>query len=381
MASEGSRGLTTVKLPGCTVAVMLRKVRPSSDGSQIRFPRLRNWCPSLFWQAVAGLVFGYFVLHPVSMVVFHWLDPRIAAAMPHSMQGGLRAPVFHSFELSMLPMALVFAVIGALITTFYGHHRLTLTVQRDRLAEQTERLRQYNAELARLELANRRTTQFMAHDFKTSIGCVGGFAGELLEKPSLSQDRDLVDALVCIRRQSHRMMGTVTDLLELARVREGGVPQMESISLSGLLEEAVSDFSLPAHAKQIALGKQHRNCPSAWGDPRLLRRVLCNLISNAVKHNGPETHVSLDAQMDESGRQIRFACWDDGTGIPTDILPSIFTEFTTAGDASGGSTGLGLAFCKSVVEAHNGRIWCESSPQGARFFFTIPLEEENHNGQ
>ena len=156
---------------------------------------------------------------------------------------------------------------------------------------------------------------------------------------------------------------------------------MESTSVPGLFEEAVSDFSLPAHAKQIALGEQHRSCPTAWGDPRLLRRALCNLISNAIRHNGPETHVSLDAQMDESGRQIRFVCWDDGAGIPLDIFPSIFTEFTTVGDASGGSTGLGLAFCRTVVEAHRGRIWCESSPQGARFLFTIPLDKENHNGQ
>jgi len=156
---------------------------------------------------------------------------------------------------------------------------------------------------------------------------------------------------------------------------------MESISMPDVFEGAVSDFSLPAHVKQIALGEQHRSCPLLWGDPRLLRRVLCNLISNAVKHNGPGTHVSLDAQPDESGGQVLFSCRDDGTGIPPDILPSIFTEFSTAGDASGGSTGLGLAFCRSVVEAHNGRIWCESSPQGAQFLFTIPLEKEDYSDQ
>jgi hypothetical protein len=84
----------------------------------------------------------------------------------------------------MLAMGLVFGVIGALITSFNGYYRLKLAAQRDRLAEQAEMLKRYNEELARLELANRRTSQFMAHDFKTSLGCVTGFATQLLERPS-----------------------------------------------------------------------------------------------------------------------------------------------------------------------------------------------------
>ena len=113
-----------------------------------------------------------------------------------------------------------------------------------------------------------------------------------------------------------------------------------------------------------------------FADPRLLRRALCNLISNAIKHNGPDTRVRLDAQVAESRTEVVFSCRDDGVGIPPEVLPSIFNEFAGTNDSSGDSTGLGLAFCKAVVEAHGGRIWCESTPHGARFFFTIPLHKE-----
>ncbi len=335
---------------------------------------------SLAWPAVAGFLFGYIVLHPMSMVVFQWLDPRIAVPS-YGETGRILGPITHSFHVGMLPMGLVFGVIGALIAVFYGRHRLMLTAQRDRLAEQAALLKQRNEELARLELASRRTSQYMAHDFKSALGCITGFAGELLQKPRLREDTEVAEALVCIRRQAHRILGSVMDLLEFARVRERADPRMEWVSVTDLLQEAASDFSLPAHAEHVTLGDHHARCPRLAADSRLLRRVLCNLISNAIKHNGQGTHVRLDGQVDESRGEVQFSCCDDGAGISPDVLPTIFTEFAGTRDTSGDSTGLGLAFCKAVVEAHDGRIWCESIPeQGARFFFTVRLRKELSNG-
>ena len=345
------------------------------------FPALCSRWRSLIWPATVGFLFGYIVLHPMSMVVFQWLDPR-CAVVPHGETGALLGPIVHSFHLNMLPMGLVFGVFWALIATFYACYRLTITVQRDRLAEQAEMLKANNEELARLELANRRTSQFMAHDFKTSLGCVAGFATQLLEQPQLQGDRDVADALVCIRRQANAMMGNVTDLLEFSRVREGRQPRMKPTSVAELLQEAVSDFSLPAHTERITLGDHHPSCPRLFADARLLRRVLCNLISNAIKHNGPDTQVQLDAQVVESHTEVIFSCRDDGAGIPPEALPSIFNEFTSTNDSSRDSTGLGLAFCKTVVEAHGGRIWCESIPEhDTHFFFTVPLPKEPNNGK
>ena len=352
----------------------------------IAYPPTAAGKPPVSWRrligpATAGFLFGYAVLHPVSMVIFHWLDPRLAA-VPYREGGALLGPIAHSFRLGMLPMGLVFGAIGALIATFYGFHRLALAAQRDRLAVQARLLSQRNDDLARLERANRRTSQFMAHDFKTALGCVSGFATQLLQRPRLTQDDEVAGALTRIRRQAHRMMGSVTDLLEFARVGERGDPRMEPTFASELLRDAVNDFSLPAHAERISLGEKFLNCPPVMVDPRLLRRVLCNLISNAIKHNGPQTRVRLDAERTESRAEALFSCCDDGAGIAPEVLPSIFAEFAGTGGSSGDSTGLGLAFCKTVVEAHGGRIWCESVPeQGARFFFTVPLPEESDHDQ
>jgi signal transduction histidine kinase len=345
--------------------------------------------PSLLRQAAAGVLFGYFVLHPASMVIFQWLDPRMAGAMPDGIWAGFSGPIARSFDGDHFPKGIVFGMIAGLIAAIYAHHRLALTRQRDRLVEELrrreelhrrlashlERLVQKNEELARLELANRRATQFMAHDFKTALNCIRGFSHELLEKPALREDPETVGALVCIRRQAQRMLGSVCDLLQLARVRQRHDPPREAVSVAAVLHEAVSDFSLPAHAEQIVLGGHYPDCPPVWANPPLLQRVVCNLISNALKHNGPGTRVWLDAQVDEGGGEVVFSCRDNGAGVPPEILPSLFEEFATSGDLAGGSTGLGLAFCKAAIEAHGGRIWCANSPRGAQFSFTIPLAQ------
>jgi signal transduction histidine kinase len=339
---------------------------------------------TLAWQGFLGFLLGCLVLHPVSMVIFQWFDPRMTAATPdkamsHRTTDGVFTPIGLSFTPAHLPMALAFGMIAGLIATGYAYHRLTVSLQRDRLAKQAGQLRERNLQLAKMELANRRATQFMAHDFKTALSCIGGFSQELLDKPALRGDPEVSSTLACIRRQAHQMMGSVLDLLQLARMRERGDPPKEAVSVKKLLGDAASDFSLPAQAQQVTLGEQHRHCPDVLANHQLLHRVLCNLISNAVRHNRSGTCVWLDAQLHPSGREIVFSCRDDGAGVPADVLPSLFREFVEVRDASKGSTGLGLAFCKAAVESHGGRIWCENLVQGAQFCFTIPLYKEHSN--
>ena len=101
--------------------------------------------------------------------------------------------------------------------------------------------------------------------------------------------------------------------------------------------------------------------------------MLVNLIANAIKHNGPETRVVLDAVTGTESEATLFSCRDDGRGIPDHILESIFEEFSSTGNGDPESTGLGLAFCKAAVEAHGGKIWCVSKRElGTCFYFTIP---------
>jgi signal transduction histidine kinase len=117
--------------------------------------------------------------------------------------------------------------------------------------------------------------------------------------------------------------------------------------------------------------------PPAWGDDGLVRRVLQNLVGNAVKFTPPggQVEVRVTEWREESAERefLRVSVIDTGAGVPPELGPNLFEKFAVGQQEERG-TGLGLAFCRLAVEAHEGRIWAESeSGRGAAFHFTLPM--------
>lgn len=356
--------------PGAAAAVPARRSRrPHVPGAGSRSRLL--WA---LWYGAGGLLFGLIVLHPIAMVIFRWFDPGTTPDIHGPEAASALAPILRSFSPNMMPMGLVFGLFSAAIAILDGHYRGRVAAQRDQLALQAEELRLKHERLAQLEQANRRQTLFMVHDFKGHLAAIGGFAELLLAAKDPTRDPDEVDKLMRIRRQSVRMAGAVMDLLDIARLQESPALRRESTSLSALLRTAAADLSLPGCAGAVRIGSGHCDCPDVLVDRRLIERVLINLALNALKHNPTRTLVTLDAVLVPDPSEVAFTCTDNGRGIAVDALASLFEEFRSAARSDhGGSTGLGLAFCKAAVEAHGGRIWCDSvEGQGARFTFTVP---------
>jgi signal transduction histidine kinase len=117
--------------------------------------------------------------------------------------------------------------------------------------------------------------------------------------------------------------------------------------------------------------------PPVWADPRLVSRILHNLVGNSIKFT-PEGGVIRVSALADSPSALRVAVSDDGPGIPAELRERLFQKFST-GDVKGRGTGLGLAFCRLAVEAHGGRIWVDTEPgRGSTFNFTLPRTDENH---
>jgi signal transduction histidine kinase len=344
----------------------------------------------MIYHGFFGFLFGFAVLHPVSMVIFHHLDPGYGNRMSDQHQTSSLHAFVSSFRPHMFPMGLVYGLLCSAVAVVNGRQRATIKQQRDHLAqqlaqneryrlnlqEQADLLRMQNERLARLERVNRRNTRFMVHDFKTHVGCILGFADLLLEKAESPRDQEAIRALERIRRKAHQMKGAIADLLDLARIQETARIRREEISAARLLAESANDFALPEHENRIVIGQGNRDCPAVWGDHGLLKRVLTNLISNALKHNSPDTRVWLDAENRTNPSEVLFTCTDNGGGIPNELLPSLFEEFHTSETGDSESSGLGLAFCKAAVEAHGGRIGCTSGDSGTQFYFALPIKEE-----
>jgi signal transduction histidine kinase len=149
----------------------------------------------------------------------------------------------------------------------------------------------------------------------------------------------------------------------------------EGMAVLDLVTAALAQQQALALEKAITL-QSHvlEGLPPARIDRSLVERVLQNLIGNAVKFTPQQgtIRVTADLDPDSYGDWLIFFVYNTGEGIPLDLQERLFDKFTT-GTQEGRGSGLGLAFCKMVVEAHGGRIWVESTPgQDATFAFTLP---------
>jgi signal transduction histidine kinase len=234
-----------------------------------------------------------------------------------------------------------------------------------------EQLEQDNVELAR---SNRELEEFAyvaSHDLKSPLLIVQGFL-ELLDttkKDQLDDDARLyIDAAL---RGAGRMEQLIDELLIYSRVGRND-HNREWVDL-GALAAAVAADSEPAIQEAgatVLLGP----LPSALGNVTLLRQLFDNLISNAVKFRRTDVVPMIEVMAENWNREWRLSVTDNGIGIPREHRESVFTMFSRlAQSVDRPGSGIGLAICHRVVQAHGGRMWVEDGTDGgARLCFTLP---------
>jgi signal transduction histidine kinase len=154
--------------------------------------------------------------------------------------------------------------------------------------------------------------------------------------------------------------------------------EREPIRLDIIAAEMIEMQQVLTRDKRLALENGvPPGLPLVSVDVELLRRVLQNLIGNAIKFTPAGGQITLEAQVDTANaQQVMVSVKDNGPGILPDLQAHLFQKFVS-GRVRGRGSGLGLAFCRLVVEAHGGRIWVDSAPgNGAAFHFTLPLADD-----
>ena len=200
---------------------------------------------------------------------------------------------------------------------------------------------------------------------------VAGFADLLRQRYSGQLDEKADQYINFTIDGAKRMQGLLNGLLDYSRVTMRRNP-LAQVNLEDVWLEVVADLG-PAITETQAV-VTHDPLPAVYIDQMQFKRLLQNLVSNALKFRGPESprvHVSVRAL----GEEWEFAVRDNGIGIAPEFVAKIFDIFQrlhTRQQYPG--TGLGLAICKRIVERHGGRIWVESTPgQGSTFRFTIRM--------
>jgi signal transduction histidine kinase len=167
-------------------------------------------------------------------------------------------------------------------------------------------------------------------------------------------------------------------ILGFARNRPQG---MEPADLVKLVEDSLLLLEREMSKYRVIVDKQFHNVPPAMVNTNQIQQVLINLLVNARQAMPSGGHILIKLSYDEPHHTVDLMVRDTGSGIPADKLPRIFDRFFTTKsgpDASGkGGTGLGLAFCRDVIEAHQGRIRVESTPgKGTAFTLKLPAAKQ-----
>ncbi|MBD2342534.1 response regulator [Anabaena subtropica] len=215
----------------------------------------------------------------------------------------------------------------------------------------------------------------VSHELRTPLTSIHGSLG-MLASGLLPADSEQGKRLLQIATDStERLVRLINDILDIERIESGRVKmERETCNLTDLIESAVSVVQPLANKAGVKLSISSPSI-QLWVDPDRIVQTLTNLLSNAVKFSTPEKTVWLLAQ--QYGDELLLEVKDNGRGIPSDKLDSIFERFQQVDSSDSRNhegTGLGLAICQSIVQQHGGRIWAESVlGEGSTFYLTLPI--------
>jgi len=260
-----------------------------------------------------------------------------------------------------------------------------LRQHRDRLSELVqERTSQLRDALNAAEAANRAKSEFvanMSHEFRTPLHAIGSFASMGTRRVNAGGPvQKLGDYFLRIEESSHRLLGLVNGLLDIAKLEAGKVElRVRNGDLGRLLHEVAAGMSSVAHARDIRLevSMDTHDAQASFDHDRIFQ-VVQNLLSNALKFSPPGSaiHITLnDDALDDGAPALRIDVSDAGPGIPPDELDSIFRKFeqSSATRSSAGGTGLGLAISREICLLHGGDIRVRNGSEvGAVFSVRLP---------
>ena len=238
-----------------------------------------------------------------------------------------------------------------------------------------------------LEEQERLRVEFMgmvSHELRTPLSSIKGSAVTLLDDASALDPAEMRQFFRIISEQADRMRGLIHDLLDMACIETGTLSITPGSSEIAVLVDEARNLFLSTGRKNHIQIEIAPDLPQVMADRRRIVQVLSNLLFNAARYSNELAPIRVSAVREEFHVAVSVA--DEGKGIPANRLPLLFRKFfrSEGGDQQddGAGTGLGLTICKGIVEAHGGRIWAESDgpAQGARFTFTLPVDEKEGAG-
>ena len=251
------------------------------------------------------------------------------------------------------------------------------------LAESEAQLRRKNEELKRLNKLKAEFISIAAHELRTPLTSIVGYL-DLMHEGSFGElPEEMVRPAASLRRNAHRLMRLVEEMLDVSRIESGRMVLNHSlVELGQIVANVVEELAPLADSKQQQLRVEHKLSPHVVGDEDKIHQIITNLIANAIRYTPDKGVISVSVDIapknDTSEAWARLLVHDNGIGIPEHLRSRIFEPFSDVVPAKHhtsrvpDSAGLGLYIARGLVELHAGIISVESE-EGEYTQFTVLL--------
>lgn len=236
-------------------------------------------------------------------------------------------------------------------------------------------LNEANAQLKKLNIDKDRFITILGHDLKSPFNHMLGYSEILTEEIDSLNKGEIINIAKNINKSAQITKNLLEEILLWARTQQGNFPfNPRNLSFTEICKDAVEVLYPNAKAKNIAINYLPTEHLNVFADTDMLKTVLRNLVSNAIKFTNKGGTIRIGAE--ENSENITISVSDNGVGIHPDNMAKLFKIseiIRTKGTSKETGTGLGLLLCKEFVGKHGGKIWVESElGKGSDFKFTLP---------
>ncbi|HDQ03282.1 MAG TPA: hybrid sensor histidine kinase/response regulator [Deltaproteobacteria bacterium] len=234
------------------------------------------------------------------------------------------------------------------------------------------------------EMMEKNFITFVSHEMRSPLVVVRQYFETLKEIASDKFDKDVKEIIERCNKRLQNLEEMVEHWLDISRIGDGTFLQKkEKVNLESIMKRAIEEMTPLCQKRGITIKTEiSRNLPPLMGDEESLMRVFTNLIGNATKYTPEGGAIDISIQSDNYYNTVKVA--DSGCGIPQDKLPFICEPFfrVKGKNEKERGSGLGLAFCKKIMESHHGRIEILSKEnEGTTCILTFPADINAKNNQ
>jgi two-component system, OmpR family, sensor histidine kinase KdpD len=256
-----------------------------------------------------------------------------------------------------------------LLETFLG--QIAQAVMRVRLAEQA-RTTQVSMEAERLRNS---LLSSISHDLRTPLATIVGSASALVEDDNALRAEDKLELSRAIYDEAQRMSSLVNNILDMARLDAGTIElNKQWYPLEEIIGSVSTRLQKRFQGRRLTVDLPE-GTPMIYVDTVMIEQVLINLLENSLRYTPDKSPVEIRAEV--SAFAVKISVADHGPGIPEGLENQLFEKFyRVRHEAAQSGVGLGLAICRSIIEAHGGKIQAQNRPEGGAIFsFVIPLDQ------